>query len=123
MKTKVVILHFFIMFFFSQYLKGQNTQIYGDNIQLSLNAYKGGEIQWQFSIDKLTWKNIAGATKTDLDYRVTDSGYFRAKVTNQCKYFSDTTFIEVWKREYQMNLIKGLNNQGLVYVSGKIYVA
>jgi len=123
MKSKIVLVCLFNMFFVLQCVKAQNIQTFGDIIQLSLNSYKAGEIQWQFSKDKLEWKDITGATKTDLIYKVADSGYFRARVSNPCKYFSDTTFIEVWKREYHMNLIKGLNNQGLVYENGKIYVA
>lgn len=71
----------------------QYYQLIGDTIELNLDGYKGGNIQWQFSSDKQNWENIKGAINEKLTYIVSGTGYFRAKV-NKCnlEYFTDTTF-------------------------------
>jgi uncharacterized protein (TIGR02145 family) len=60
-----------------------------------LNGYKGGEIVWQKSTDQNNWQDISGTNDTIFEVTVTDSLFYRAKVSEgTCKpYYSDTTEI------------------------------
>jgi uncharacterized protein (TIGR02145 family) len=76
-------------------LKSQNNECIGDSINISLQDYKLGSIQWQFSNDKENWVDIENETKDKLSYILIESGFFRAKVTyGNCIYFADTLNID-----------------------------
>lgn len=77
-------------------VNAQNTTMIGDTLQLSIDGYKGGQIQWQFSTDSIKWTDIKGATIEKLNQVFTTSGFFRAKVINlKCEYYSNNTFIGI----------------------------
>ncbi len=72
----------------------QNTQKVGDTIEVALDGYKEGKIQWQFSKDKQNWINVNNANSEKLIQKVSESGFFRAKIENgNCPYFAEETFI------------------------------
>ncbi|MBE0653418.1 MAG: hypothetical protein IH594_06450 [Bacteroidales bacterium] len=63
-------------------------------MKFPLNGYKSGKIQWQFSKNQSDWINLLNGNSRELNYIITETGYFRAKVTyGNCEYFSDTTYI------------------------------
>jgi hypothetical protein len=77
-----------------QISKAQNTQKVGDTIEVVLDGYKEGKIQWQFSKDKQNWINVNNANSEKLIQKVSETGFFRAKIENgNCPYFADETFI------------------------------
>lgn len=80
-----------LMLFFR--VDAQNIETVGDSIEISLKDYTPNQIQWQFSNNKQNWTDIKGATSEKLNYKITESGYFRAKVDKGCAFFSDTTSI------------------------------
>jgi hypothetical protein len=89
---------FLILLFFLQFdllVEAQNTEIIGDTIELTINGYKGGQIQWQLSTDSINWKDIYEAKTKNLKYKVIESTYFRAKVKSCLDYYSSITFIYV----------------------------
>lgn len=76
------------------YTSAQNTVIIGDTIEIKIDGYKTGEIQWQVSKDKQTWINLTNANTEKLTWKVTETGFFRAKVVNgTCTYFTEETFV------------------------------
>jgi len=52
----------------------------GDSIYLELTVYSGS-IQWQESVDTITWKNISGATFQPYGFVFTSTKFYRAMVT------------------------------------------
>ena len=91
-KTFILLISFLLILFF--HVDAQNVEIIGDTIEIQIDGYKTGEIQWQFSKDKQTWENLTNSNSEKLTCKVTKTGFFRAKVENgNCPYFSDETFI------------------------------
>ena len=90
-KTYFLLFSFSLILFFR--VEAQNIELVGDTIEISLKDYRSNQTQWQFSTDKQNWKDIPGTTSEKLNYKISESGYFRAKVKNGCEYLSDTTFI------------------------------
>lgn len=95
MRIKLILfLSFFFLYCYQVY--SQNTEIFGDSIEINLSVYQGSKIQWQFSKDKNNWTDITSSNKITLNYKIIESGYFRALV-NTCEgklYISDTTYIK-----------------------------
>ena len=78
-------------------VKAQNVECIGKTIEIPLTGFNSGTLQWQFSADETSWVNIPGAVSETLSYTLTETGYFRARVSyGFCEYFSDTTYIEVY---------------------------
>ena len=76
-----------LLSFFETY--AQTKEIYGDSIELSIDGYKNGKIQWQISSDSLNWNNIEGANANLYDFVNTKNNYYRAKITDRnCSYIS-----------------------------------
>lgn len=72
----------------------QNIELIGDTVEIELTNYQRGIIQWQFSNDKVNWKDIIGEKNIILKHRVTESGFYQAKIIQpKCDFFSDKTFI------------------------------
>lgn len=91
-KTFILLLSFSLILF--SHVEAQNVEIIGDTIEIKIDGYKTGGIQWQFSKDKQKWENLANANTEQLLYKVIDTGFFRAKVENgTCAYYSDEKFI------------------------------
>jgi hypothetical protein len=91
------ILLFSVLFHLGNSTSAQNVEIMGDTIEISMNGHNGGEIQWQFSNDNSNWEDIAGANNQILSYKISETGQFRAKVTDgRCSYFSETNSIEAF---------------------------
>lgn len=75
-------------------LLSQNYQFVGDTIEVEIEGYKAGKIQWQSSSDKVVWMDIIGANKAKQDIIINQKGYYRAQVTD-CDtviYSAITTF-------------------------------
>ncbi len=80
----------------------QNVEINGEPIEISINEYKAGNIQWQFSNDRSNWKNIEGAQSEVLYHKINGNSSFRAKVTDaNCSFYSDVTHIESFDFNYR----------------------
>lgn len=91
------LLSLIIVMYYCISIYSQNIECVGNTIQIPLSGFKIGNIQWQFSTDKKNWINITGQTTTRLQTIISESGYFRAKITyGQCDYFSDTTSIQAY---------------------------
>lgn len=66
----------------------------GDTVLFEVPSYIG-DIQWQFSTDEIDWIGLSSSNPNELEYIISETGFFRAKFTyNNCEYFSDTAFIE-----------------------------
>ena len=52
-----------------------------DSVELTLNNYQYGSIQWQYSLDTLSWFDISGATSTQLTYYPEQTQFVRAAVS------------------------------------------
>lgn len=52
-----------------------------DSVELSLNNYQYGSIQWQYSVDTVSWFDIPGAIDTLLVYKPEQTQYVRASVS------------------------------------------
>ncbi len=52
-----------------------------DSVELTLNNYQYGSIQWQYSSDTVSWFNIPGAIDTLLVYKPEQTQYVRASVS------------------------------------------
>ena len=52
-----------------------------DSVELTLNNYQYGSIQWQYSTDTVSWFNIPGAIDTILIYKPEQTQYVRASVS------------------------------------------
>lgn len=73
-----------------------STMCVAGNTTLSLSGEDGGTtIQWQSSADGLTWSDIGGATTDTEVVAVASSTYYRAKVTNGCDSYSNSTLVSV----------------------------
>jgi hypothetical protein len=78
-------------------LNAQNTTLKGDSILITLNGYKGGQIQWQTSIDSLNWSDIVEIKTKDAVFLAKEKLYYRAKVMQgNCIYYSDVTPVNVF---------------------------
>lgn len=121
MKIRYIVLLTFIFTF--PYMRSSGIEVYGDSIFLSTSSTLNGKFQWQFSKDSVNWINIEGANKKEYKHRVVESGYFRVRIQDKCEYFSKNQYVEVWKRDFYMNINKGLINQGLVCNDGRLYVS
>lgn len=92
-KLGITLFGFLVIIFYA--LNGYaQVEMIGDTIQLEVNGYKGGNIQWQFSTDKQNWIDIPNANKKDVKHVISQTAFFRSKIAdNQCQYVSDETFI------------------------------
>ncbi|MBR4646197.1 MAG: fibrobacter succinogenes major paralogous domain-containing protein, partial [Bacteroidales bacterium] len=52
-----------------------------DSVELTLNNYQYGNIQWQYSTDTISWYDIPGANDTLLVYKPDQTQYVRASVS------------------------------------------
>ena len=52
-----------------------------DSVELTLNNYQYGSIQWQYSLDTVSWFDISGATSTQLTYFPEQTQFVRAAVS------------------------------------------
>jgi plastocyanin len=78
-------------------MKAQNIECPGNTVHITMQDYKAGNIQWQFSTNALNWIDLTGKNASDLTYSITSSGFFRAKISyGNCIYFSDTTQIDTY---------------------------
>jgi len=72
----------------------QNIELAGCPIEITLNGYKAGQIQWQSSEDKTNWADIINQTTPKLNCIINNSGYFRAKITTcDSIYYSGNNYI------------------------------
>ena len=100
-----------VLFHMLNSTSAQNVEIIGDTCEISMNGYKGGSIQWQFSNDNSKWKDINGANNQVLSYKISETVYFRAKVTDgKCSFISETNSIEAFNFD-------NLNENGKTRVS------
>lgn len=95
----VIIYVLFIILFAKPNKIYSQIEFIGDTIEVGINGYKGGDVQWQFSLDNQIWSDIKSATSEKLRYRTSQSGYIRSKISN-CKYtyYSDITYLNVDKK-------------------------
>lgn len=94
MKQYITLFFVFLLLAFST-VRAQNTELLGDSIELVIDGYKTGNIQWQMSTDSIKWNDIAGATNTKLKCPINNNIYFRAKITaDKCIYFSSNKLIK-----------------------------
>jgi hypothetical protein len=92
MRQTILILFSFLLHTF--YSQAQLIECAGDMSLVSLTGYKAGSIQWQFSANETVWTDIPEAVNTELELRLSEPGFVRAKVKEGfCEYFSDTTGI------------------------------
>ncbi|HPE76070.1 MAG TPA: metallophosphoesterase [Draconibacterium sp.] len=86
---------FSVLYFIFFSISAQNIEIIGDTCEFSINGYQGGTIQWQFSNNNSNWIDINGANEQVLSYRISETGQFRAKVTDgKCLFYSEPSAIE-----------------------------
>ena len=52
-----------------------------DSVELTLNNYQYGGIQWQYSLDTVSWFDISGATSSQLTYFPEQTQFVRAEVS------------------------------------------
>ena len=52
-----------------------------DSVELTLNNYQYGNIQWQYSVDTVSWFNIPGAIDTLLVYKPEQTQFVRAEIS------------------------------------------
>ncbi len=52
-----------------------------DSVELTLNNYQYGGIQWQYSLDTVSWFDISGATSSQLTYFPEQTQFVRAAVS------------------------------------------
>jgi len=92
----ILVLLFFLLF--SQFkLKAQNTEVIGDSIELSIEGYKGGQIQWQQSTDSTNWVDIVGAQKRSISLQILGCTYYRAIITlEKCSFTSKVSSIKAY---------------------------
>ncbi|GAB1416556.1 hypothetical protein MASR2M117_19620 [Paludibacter sp.] len=90
------------------FLSSQEYQFIGDTIEIEMNGYKGGIVQWQQSLDKVNWTDIPGSNKVKQDIIIKQKGYFRAKVTN-CEElsYSDTTTFTIYNKPLKIGVFGG----------------
>lgn len=95
MKFRLVILLLGLPIF----IFAQNIEILGNEFEISINGYRSGTIQWQYSSDNKDWSDIKGATYNKLNQKAENPGYYRAKVTGcEQDFYSDTTFIDTYPK-------------------------
>jgi uncharacterized protein (TIGR02145 family) len=95
MKRKISVL--LVLLFILSDLGAQNIECIGNTIILPLDGYKEGNIEWQFSTNGQDWSNIDEGNTPELNYIITQTGYFRARVVyGNCTYYSDATYIEAY---------------------------
>jgi hypothetical protein len=87
----ICLISFSLITFFR--VDAQNIEIVGDTIEISIKDFHSTQTQWQFSTDKQNWRDIQGGASEKLNYKILESGYFRAKVKNGCELLSDATCI------------------------------
>ena len=77
-------------------LHAQHIYDIGDSIEIKLEGYKEGNIEWQFSEDGEKWINIPNETFTVLKTTLRKTGFYRSRVyVCSAEYFSDTTQVFV----------------------------
>lgn len=96
MKVRIIFILMFILISFPS-LFAQNTEMIGDTLELNVNGYKEGQIQWQFSNDSVKWSDIVGATNRNMKYKINEKSYFRAKITvGKCIYYTGVSPIKAF---------------------------
>lgn len=77
-------------------LHAQHIHDVGESIEIKLEGYKEGNIEWQFSEDGTKWINIPNETSVILKTTLKKTGLFRSRVSVcNAEYFSDTTQVFV----------------------------
>ena len=83
----------------------------GENICLTTPAFRGN-IQWQSSVDAITWANMVGATNDTTCVTVNANTYYRGVILeNTCDtFFTDTSYFMVhnFERTANFNFTGGL---------------
>jgi len=83
-------------------IRAQHIHEVGDSIEISLEGYKEGKIEWQFSSDGERWINIPNESSLQLKTIIKKTGFFRARVSNcSAEYISDTTRIFASGTDYE----------------------
>ena len=105
----------------------QSAELIGDTIEVSVNGFKEGQIQWQISNDSVIWQDIDGAKNKTIKYVINDDSFFRCKISiNKCIYYSSiqSFYIEPEKKIYGVRIDRNKitdNNIERIYSSkGKI---
>jgi glycerophosphoryl diester phosphodiesterase len=80
MRFKFLVTIYFLFLVVS--LHSRNTSFPGDTIEIRLNNFKTGDIQWQSSPDNNLWTNIEGAKTPILFSKQSQTTYYRVLVTN-----------------------------------------
>lgn len=84
-----------LLLILSPTIYAQSTELIGDTIELSVNGYKEGQIQWQISNDSVKWTDLVGAIKPVTKAKINQNCYYRAKISKEkCIYYSSCTFIK-----------------------------
>ena len=77
-------------------LHAQHIHDVGESIEIKLEGYIEGNIEWQFSEDGTKWINIPNETSVILKTTLKKTGLFRSRVSVcNAEYFSDTTQVFV----------------------------
>lgn len=102
MRHLIKVLIIFTLVLVSPSLYSQHLQEVGDSIEISLDGYKDGLIQWQCSDNGIKWVDLLDEKTTQLKTIATATRYYRARIYDCCSsYYSDTTRIFVPKNEYE----------------------
>jgi len=94
-------------------LYAQHIHVSGENIDIKLEGYKEGNIEWQFSEDGAKWIIIPNETSALLKTTLQKTGFFRSRISVcSTEYFSDTTqvFVSNTDTEYVDNIGKYLTS-------------
>ena len=95
MKKSIITLLLFIASV--NYSGAQFIECIGNTIEIPLDGYKNGTIQWQVSVNGNDWSNIPAATGTTLSHVINETGYFRARVNyGNCDFYSAVTYIQAF---------------------------
>ncbi len=108
-KKKINTICFFLIFLFIGMNKiYSQVGLIGDTVDVGINGYKGGVVQWQFSNDKKKWNYIEAANKQNEKIKICLNGYARAKISN-CNQInlSDSLFFHVNEKVYSIGVFGG----------------
>ncbi len=86
----------FIVLTFILHVGAQNIEVIGDTIEIKLDGYKAGEIQWQFSTDNKNWNDIPNENSIAIKQKAIKTGFYRTIISSSnCTYFSETSSVFV----------------------------
>lgn len=104
MKNTIKILFVINMLFWGFInLSAQKLYQKGDSLEINIDGYKFGVVQWQFSKDYNNWTDIQNANGLILKTRLETSGGFRAKIKGNCNdlYYSEIKTVDVEKNDLE----------------------